>query len=635
MKNRFFPLFLCLSLLIAVAQFRHQYVRGQAVSPTITILNNDSRPITRLTDGDEIHLQLTIPAEVQQELPVSFQLDGTGLVLTECTIPPGETTCETEPFPSLGWHWGSDGTPQESREVVALSKENPLTRSAQIQVAPRPVVMVHGFSSSWEAWSNYVGEAGYLASAGIPGFAVGDGQTQGTMNTGRLDQPAGRTYTIAENAAILREYILGVLEITGAQKVDLLAHSMGGLISRYYIARVMEDEVAQLIMLGSPMAGTECANLPAALNFYHPAALEIQPLYVNGIFNQQITHRKGVPFYAIAGVPIQEAIQSPCTPVPTDLAVSLESVRAIPLILSKTPVLHTELNTSEQVFREEVLPLLQTPAGEFPGPQPDPAVDNTPVEPLQFSRVFTGHIDPGGQELVVVPIEEGITLASFALYDSSRSLETVVQGASGNVIEVTTEANGLVRVEDPSMLLYLGYGFNNPNPGEWRITLQATGETPPEGADYALMAVFHGGAELHARTSVLLPEQDQPLQITAELASDIPGLGITEARANVRLPDESEEEILLEVSGNRASGEWTPHLPGLSYIQVFVEANGPEEQIIDRTAFLVVETQPPQGLARRSLLVLGVVTGSLCAGLVVLVSLGVSFWRRKKDRTAR
>jgi pimeloyl-ACP methyl ester carboxylesterase len=306
--------------------------------------------------------------------------------------------------------------------------------------------MVHGFSSSWEAWVNYLGSSGYLAAVGVPGYAVGDGKVPGTMNTGSIPQPTGRTNTIAENAAILRDYIKGVLEITGAQKVDLLAHSMGGLISRYYIDRFMEEEVAQLIMLGSPMGGTECANLPAALNFYLPAALEIQPLYVNGIFNPQITHRKGIAFHALAGVPIQDTIQSPCTPIPTDLAVSLESVSAIPLNLSQTSILHTELNTSEQVFREFVLPLLQTPAGDFPVRQPDPLPGSTPTKPLQFSRVFTGHIQPGEQQEVVINIEAGISLASFALYDSSRSLETLVQGASGNVLDLDPRANGLIRV---------------------------------------------------------------------------------------------------------------------------------------------------------------------------------------------
>jgi hypothetical protein len=58
--------------------------------------------------------------------------------------------------------------------------------------------LVHGLNSDWRAWENYLGPDGYLAQAGIRGFAVGDGQVEGAMNTGRLDQPTAKTNTIRE-----------------------------------------------------------------------------------------------------------------------------------------------------------------------------------------------------------------------------------------------------------------------------------------------------------------------------------------------------------------------------------------------------------------------------------------------------
>ena len=632
MMNKFAPPLFFFFLISAILQFPRISAPRQDDPAVLTILDKGGQSISRLTDGDTIRLRLVLPFAAGQSMQVTFQLEGTETVLAECTLPPGKTTCESEPLASLGWYWDRDGAPQASRIIAARAAGNKLASSAPLQVAPRPVVMVHGFSSNWEAWVNYLGPSGYLAAVGVPGYAVGDGQVPGTLNTGRIDQPAGRTNTIAENAAVLREYIQEVLEVTGAQKVDLLAHSMGGLISRYYVDRLMEDEVAQLIMLGSPMAGTECANLPAALNFYLPAALEIQPLYVTGIFNSQITHRKGLAFHALAGVPIQDAIQSPCSPVPTDLAVSLESVGAIPLNLSQMPVLHTELNLSEEVFGEFVLPLLQTPAGDFPVRLPDPQPAGAPTRPLQFSRVFTGHIQPGEQQEVVINIEAGISLASFALYDSSRSLETVVQGASGNIIELDPQANGLIRVEDPSTMLYLGYSFKDPRPGAWKITLQATDSTPASGADFALTAVFRGGAELQAQTNMLLPEQNQPVQITARLTSGLQDLTINRAQAEVLLPDGSSEEIPLAISGDQVSGTWIPRQPGLSYIQVYVEGHDPDNLAVDRSAFLVVETQPQQTLSRRSLLLAGGIAASVCIGIPILLALG--FFIRRSRRKA-
>ena len=367
-----------------------------------------------------------------------------------------------------------------------------------MQVAARPVVMVHGFSSDWTAWTDYLGSDGYLAEVGIGAFAVGDGQFPGAMNTGSFAAPSQRTNTIAENAAILGQYIASVKKSTGAQQVDLIAHSMGGLISRYYIDRVMQGrDVAQLIMLGSPMAGTDCADLPAALGLYLPATLEIRPSYVEGIFNRQITHRHGVPFHALAGVPILEAFKSPCTAVPTDLAVSQESVTAIPLQATQLPILHIELNTSREVFDQFVMPLLEQPAGAFHA-EPDPAPPGSNQETLQFTRVYTGHIAAGASQEVIIPIDAGVSVASFALYDTTRTISVTVTGATGNVIALSPEKNGLVVVKDPATLFYLGYGFQNPRAGVWRVRLQATHQTPSSGADYALTAHFAGGATLKA-----------------------------------------------------------------------------------------------------------------------------------------
>jgi hypothetical protein len=486
--------------------------------------------------------------------------------------------------------------------------------------------MVHGFSSSWIAWENYLGPQGYLASLGIRGYAVGDNQVEGTLNTGRLDQPKGRTNTIAENAAILGTYIENVKKATGAQKVDLLGHSMGGLISRYYIDRLMKEDVAQLIMLGSPMAGTQCANLPASLGFYLPAALEIQPGYVVGIFNQQITHRHGVPFYALAGIPILEAIKSPCTSVPSDLAVSFESVTAIPLKARQMPVLHMNLNTSQEVFEQFVKPLLQTPAGQFAF-EPDPALPAASFQPLQFSRLYSGNIPSGSSQELVIHIDPGVAVASFALYDPSRSLAIEVRGASGNVITLDAAANGLIEINDPAALFQLGYGFNNPRPGAWKITLRATERTPAAGADYALTASFQGGATLATRTSVLLPQAGESVRLEATLSLDGKSLPVEQAQAAVRAAGEAVGSVPLTQEGDHWAGVWTPDKPGLYGIEIQVTGRQPDGAPVERGSELTVEVQPEPTSLRRPAILLILIA---CLVLIVFcgfILLGVGFWR--------
>ena len=136
------------------------------------------------------------------------------------------------------------------------------------------VVLVHGLNSDHTSWTNWIKPDGFLASVGMPGYAVDDGQF-GTrsMNTGNPSRPLDGTNSIAENAQILAEYVEAVRVNTGAERIDLVAHSLGGLISRYYVQNLMplvqipglaDVPVAnQLFMAGTPNGG---AMAPATSN---------------------------------------------------------------------------------------------------------------------------------------------------------------------------------------------------------------------------------------------------------------------------------------------------------------------------------------------------------------------------------
>ena len=61
---------------------------------------------------------------------------------------------------------------------------------------------------------------------------------------------------LSENALVLRDRIAEVKTATGANQVDLIGHSMGGLVSRAYIQSDFYNyDVAHLITLGSPHMG--------------------------------------------------------------------------------------------------------------------------------------------------------------------------------------------------------------------------------------------------------------------------------------------------------------------------------------------------------------------------------------------
>ncbi len=618
-------------------------VNTSSAKAQIAILDLNGHEISKLVDGNSIRLRIHLEEAASRLIQVDFELDRPGYIVVGCTVLAGDKGCQSQPFRSLGWFWGPTSTASAMHTVLASVDGIPLEANASIGVAPRPVVLVYGFISNYQAWSNYLGPQGYLAGIGVPGYAVGDGQVPGVLNTGDITAPTRRTNTIAQNAAVLQEYISGVKRQTGAEMVDLLGHSMGGMISRYYIDRLMGEnnlsasgrDVAQLIMLGTPHLGSDCANLPIALGWYMPAALEIRSSYARQILNPQIYRHKGVPFFELAGDPIVEPVGSPCTGVPSDIVVSLDSASGVPGELSKIGLMHSELNTSEKVFDEFIKSLLQKRPADFADVADPQAPTPDLGEQLQFSRVYTGKVAAGGSQDLTINIEAGVSVASFALFDANGTLDVTVIGASGKVITLDPVKNGLRKIEDPATLVNLGYGFNQPKAGAWHVVLKATDRTPAAGADYALTAKFIGGSLLQASTDKVLPQTGEPVQLSARLTLNGAPLAIQSAEALVRMPDGNTQQIAITTDGGSLTASWTPQTTGLYGIDLHVSASSPDGIPVDRTAFLTVEAQPKTGSSARKLstlmlvglTLLVVATGAV--GLVIVVVIAWLFFRKK------
>jgi hypothetical protein len=67
---------------------------------------------------------------------------------------------------------------------------------------------------------------------------------------------------IRKESEILKKKVAEIKARTGASQVDIIGHSMGGLISRYYIKNLNgEKDVARLIQLATPNHGTIVSHL--------------------------------------------------------------------------------------------------------------------------------------------------------------------------------------------------------------------------------------------------------------------------------------------------------------------------------------------------------------------------------------
>jgi triacylglycerol lipase len=72
--------------------------------------------------------------------------------------------------------------------------------------------------------------------------------------------------TVESNGEILKHTIIDILAETGAEKVNIIAHSKGGLESRYVISSLgMESKVASLTTMATPHRGVKAMNV--ALQF--------------------------------------------------------------------------------------------------------------------------------------------------------------------------------------------------------------------------------------------------------------------------------------------------------------------------------------------------------------------------------
>jgi triacylglycerol esterase/lipase EstA (alpha/beta hydrolase family) len=131
---------------------------------------------------------------------------------------------------------------------------------------PRPVVLVHGTFANGSA--NWLGTASALARRGYCVFALTYGQTPGV--------PVLRAVApVAASAGQLSTFVAGVLAATGASKVDIVGHSQGGMMPRYYLRFLGgAAKVHTLVGLAPSNHGTTMVGL-ATLAQSWPGAADI------------------------------------------------------------------------------------------------------------------------------------------------------------------------------------------------------------------------------------------------------------------------------------------------------------------------------------------------------------------------
>lgn len=175
--------------------------------------------------------------------------------------------------------------------IVALGVFLVGASSAAAAPPPYPVLFVHGLTGSAErTWSDALSYFETVAGWGPAAILTADvvstppGHLYALNFSDHDDSKPSQNLTFAEQGGELASAVAAILAANhGTDRVILAGHSMGGVASRTYIEGLGEiggqaisygDDIAALITIGTPHAGTPVADTCTDLEFLCDAFLD-------------------------------------------------------------------------------------------------------------------------------------------------------------------------------------------------------------------------------------------------------------------------------------------------------------------------------------------------------------------------
>jgi len=465
-----------------------------------------------------------------------------------------------------------NGLPEHTPCYVAVRAYNAITgqwsdyattNPDSANYATIPIVMVHGWGhGSPESWTqmkvwlrndhfNYLWAA-EIDPCGVPGEELFD------LNSEQLS-----SYVEQRRSELQSTTGIPVIPVT---RVAVLAHSMGGLVSRRYAAgddpwsaHAQGIEVERLIMLGTPNGGVPLADVlmlqKKRCGLFEPRCLTIDALssvICNGPANREFAldkilefnHDPGINRYAsdiryVAIAGIQSAGNNHCDWLgcPNDGFISEASVRytiprgplsvgcthvavdfepyCIPGLVSKCVMLHTELPTRRAIYDDYVLPEL---SGEGIDEPCDMTVSGTSgsANPMAAAYSFAG----------IGVCRASSTTAETLLVWTGDTLSVLVDAFGGNlVIELITPTgtvydstcvdSGTVGSCSISEGIHV-FDIPNPESGIWILRVSDAGISDTAWP-YFYVAELVDGVELTSTVSTVQPIEGDSLSILATL----------------------------------------------------------------------------------------------------------------------
>jgi pimeloyl-ACP methyl ester carboxylesterase len=169
---------------------------------------------------------------------------------------------------------------------------------------PLPVLLIHGYvedAAIWKKWEDL------LKKDGIQFF---------TITFKDSDDKCG---SAEQHAKELEKRVQDVKQQSGAQKINIVGHSKGGLDARVFLDITDTKDVANLIMIGTPNAGSPAAETNDACA---PAIFDLRP----GANATKAVMNPNTKYYTITGDWLPAVQGNPAIPGHDDGLVPVESV---------------------------------------------------------------------------------------------------------------------------------------------------------------------------------------------------------------------------------------------------------------------------------------------------------------------
>jgi hypothetical protein len=415
------------------------------------------------------------------------------------------------------------------------------------------------------------------------------------------------------------ELLTRIAEITsrpGVDKVDIVAHSEGGLVARFCIQffTVCRNHVRSLTMIGTPNLGTRIAT--AACNAwswaavadgskYDQGACDMVPgnAYLLGKLNASPAPPAGISYRVLMG-DLESVASHRYFGEPSDCVVPVSSafgVRAVnPLSFPHDDLYaasHVKvgawcLSPGEMDFadiQKRVRDLLSQSNGlafaavtsngmpNAPALSPNSNVVATPTEPPASAVAsHSGVIQAGVSVDLQVAVPASQTAGTFVFRapdDPSAALTFALLRIEGTPVATNDGDVTYERGIGFGGLAQTQYTIMNPAAGTW--TMRVTGTTVPlTGWPYDLQALVPGGISVTASTGAGHYDVGQSIALSADVAANATPFAGATVNATITKPDNTTAALALADAGGGAYTGSFDDTAACGLYQVTISADG-------------------------------------------------------------